>query len=636
MSHNRRAPLPLVLGFTVTLMVAGLNRSSACAASPDEPRPNIVFILADDLGINDLSCYGRKDQPTPHLDRLAQQGMRFTMSYAAQSVCSPTRAALMTGLTPARLHLTTFLPGRPDTPGQLLLHPKIDMQLSRKYKTVAELLKGAGYATACLGKWHLGGQGFLPSDRGFDLYFPGHANTKPSATEGGKGEYELTARAEKWIEDNKDRPFFLYLAHNSPHVTLAAKPELIDKHKEAFNPVYAAMLETLDDCVSRVVAKVDALGLAERTLIVFNSDNGGLHVLEGVHTPATHNTPYRAGKGFYYEGGIRVPLIVRWPGKVKAGAVVDTPVISTDWTPTLLALTGNVAPEKLDGVSLAGLLLRGEPLAPRPLFWHIPHYTNQGSRPSGAIREGDWKLIEHYEDGRCELFNLVRDSGETTDLSAKEPARVADLRGKLEKWRREVGAQENTANPAFNACPWRRLYHDVDPSRIRLDATASAMAAKLETWRKLMNDVLPGRGRTIAPDAGPGPGAILLHARDAKVHGGKLHYEAEPYKDTLGFWTQREDWAEWNFEGPHAGAFAVELLQWCGIGSAGAEVEVTVAGQTLALKVEETGHFQRFVPRTAGTVELEMPGRYTLTVKAKTKPGAGVMDLRRVLLRAAP
>jgi arylsulfatase A-like enzyme len=636
MSINKRGQFRTVLMFAVALLAVVLRGARTGAAPADEPRPNIVFILADDLGINDLSCYGRRDQPTPHLDRLAQQGTRFTASYAAQSVCSPTRAALMTGLTPARLHLTTFLPGRPDTPAQLLLHPKIDMQLSPKEKTIAELLKTAGYATACLGKWHLGGQGFLPTDRGFDLYFPGHANTKPSATEGGKGEYELTARAEKWLEDNKNRPFFLYLAHNSPHVTLAAKPELIAKHREAFNPVYAAMLETLDDCVNRVVAKVDALGLAGQTLIVFTSDNGGLHVLEGVHTPATYNTPFRAGKGFCYEGGLRVPLIVRWPDKVKAGVVVDTPVISTDWMPTLLALAGITAPGKLDGASLAGLLLRGEALAPRPLFWHLPHYTNQGSRPSGAIREGDWKLIEHYEDGRCELFNLVRDPGETTDLSAKEAARVADLRGKLEKWRREVGAQENTANPTFNARPWRRLYHEVDPSRLPAEAKASAMAVKLEAWRKLMNDVLPGRGRNDAPEVGPGPGAILLHARDAKVHGGKLRYEPEPHKDTLGFWTQRDDWAEWEFEAPNAGVFDVELLQGCGKGSGGAEVEVTVAGQTLALKVEETGHFQRFVPRPVGTVKLEKPGRYTLAVKARSRPGAAVMDLRRVLLRAAP
>jgi arylsulfatase A-like enzyme len=635
MSALRRVPLLCARVLAVALALAMLRPAPVAAAPPSAgERPNLVFILADDLGLNDLSCYGRKDQATPRLDQLARQGIRFTASYCAQSICSPTRAALLTGQTPARLHLTTFLPGRPDAPSQLLLHPRINMQLPRSAKTVAELLKPAGYTSACLGKWHLGEQGSLPTDRGFDVYFPGHANTRPSATEGGKGELELTTRAEKFIEENKDRPFFLYLAHNNPHIPLAARPELIAKHKDAFNPVYAAMIETLDDCVGRVVAKVDALGLAERTLIVFTSDNGGLHVLESPHTPATHNTPFRAGKGFCYEGGLRVPLIVRWPGKVKAG-VADTPVISTDWAPTLLEVAGITHAGKLDGISLAGLLTRGEALPPRPLYWHLPHYTNQGSRPAGAIRRGDWKLVEQYEDGRCELFDLAHDRGESTDLAGKEPARVADLRGQLEKWRREVGAQENTANPNFDGRAWRRLYHDVDPSCLPLETTASAMAAKLEPWRAQMNAVLrrpsPADPLTVAP----GPGVILLHAREAKVHGSKLRYEPEPHKDTLGFWTQPGDWVEWEFETANAGLFEVELLQGCGKGSGGAEVEVTVGGQTLAMKVEETGHFQRFVPRTAGTAKLERPGRFTLTVMARSKPGVAVMDLRRIVLRAA-
>ena len=411
----------------------------ALAAEQIPRGPNIVFILADDLGINDLSCYGRTDQPTPNLDRLAKQGTRFTSAYAAQSVCSPTRAALLTGKAPARLHLATFLPGRPDAPSQLLLHPKIAQQLPRSEKTIAALLKTAGYTTACIGKWHLGGTGFLPTNHGFDLYYPGRAQTEPSSTEGGKGEYELTTRAERFIEQNKDRPFFLYLAHNNPHVPLVAKQELIAKHKNAFNPVYAAMIETLDDCVGRLLARLEALGLADNTLVVFTSDNGGLHVLELALTPATFNRPFRAGKGFCYEGGLRIPLIVRWPGKVKEDRVVDAAVISTDWTPTLLAVAGLPLGKEFDGVSLANLLTGTEDLAARPLFWHQPHYTNQGGRPAGAIREGAWKLIEHYEDGACELFNLTQDKGERIDLGPKEPGRVAQMRGKLEKWRRDVG-----------------------------------------------------------------------------------------------------------------------------------------------------------------------------------------------------
>jgi hypothetical protein len=321
---------------------------------------------------------------------------------------------------------------------------------------------------------------------------------------------------------------------------------------------------------------------------------------------------------------------------VKAGVIEDTSVLSTDWLPTLAALAGVDSPKNLDGVSLAGLFTRGEMLSTRLLYWHLPHYTNQGSRPSGAIRHGDWKLIEHYEDGRCELFNLARDVGETTDVSSKEPARVADLRGQLEKWRRDVGAQENSANPKFNGKPWRQLYRDIDTSRLPAETKASTMAMKLDAWRTLMNDVLPRRGPDARASIDPGAGAVMLHARQAKVHGDKLRYESAPQKDTLGFWTQREDWVEWEFEAAAAGVFEVELLQGCGKGSGGAEVEIAVASQTLPLKVEETGHFQRFVPRTAGTVKLEKPGRYTLKVKAKSKPGAAVMDLRRILLRAAP
>ncbi len=234
--------------FSAALMLAVACTGSAWAGDKPAPRRvNIIFILTDDLGINDLSCYGRKDQPTPNLDRLAKQGLRFTNAYAAQPVCSPTRAAILTGKSPARLHVTTFLPGRSDAPSQLLLHPRIAQQLPIGIATLADWLKGAGYATACIGKWHLGGRGSLPTERGFDLYFPGHAHTKPSATEGGKGEYELTTAAEKFIDANKARPFFLYLCHNNPHIPLAAKSSLIEKHKDAFNPVYAAMIETLDD-----------------------------------------------------------------------------------------------------------------------------------------------------------------------------------------------------------------------------------------------------------------------------------------------------------------------------------------------------------------------------------------------------
>jgi arylsulfatase A len=616
----------------LAILASVLLSIAPAASSAQEPgrKPNIVFILADDLGINDLGCYGRKDQPTPNLDKLAKQGLRFTSAYAAASICSPTRAAILTGKAPARLKLTTFLPGRPDAVSQLLLHPAIAQQLPGDARTIAELLRAAGYTSACIGKWHLGGKGAPPTDRGFDLYHPGKALTEPSATEGGKGEYDLTRHAEKFIEDNKTRPFFLYLAHNNPHVQLNAKQALIDKHKDAFNPVYAAMIETLDDCVGRVVAKLDALGLAENTIVIFTSDNGGLHVLETGRTPATYNRPFRAGKGFLYEGGLRIPLIVRWTGHIKPDQTTDVPVISTDWTPTFLALAGVSSKDKYDGVSLAGLFTQGRAPPARPLYWHQPHYTNQGGRPAGAVREGSWKLIEHYENGACELYDLAKDLGEANDLAAKEPGRVADLRGKLEKWRRDVGAQSNSANPKFNAKLWRRLYLDVDSSRLTFEDKAATMAPKLEPWRALMNEVVNAKKKSE-----PGAGAVILHARDAKVHGKKLRYEDPPNKDTLGFWVAKSDWAEWTFDVPNAGVFEVEVLQGCGNGSGGAEIEIAVQGKTLTMKVEPTGHFQRFIPRTIGTLTFDAPGQQTLTLRAKTKPGGAVMDLRRIVLRAA-
>ncbi len=461
------------------------------AAAP--ARPNILLINADDLGINDLGVYGRKDQRTPNLDRLAAEGMRFTTAYCAQPICSPSRAALMTGKTPARLHLTTFLPGRPDTPAQKVLHPKIRMELPLEEKTIAEALKEAGYATAAIGKWHLGGKAFGPDAQGFDRVHAGTPNTTPSATEGGKGEYDLTAAAEAFVTENRERPFFLYLAHNNPHIALAAKPDWIEKHKDAWHPLYAAVIETLDDSVGRLLRKIDDLGLRERTIVVFVSDNGGLHVPEGRDHAATHNTPFRAGKGFLYEGGLRVPLIARWPGRIKAGAVTATPVVNTDLLPTLLELAGRKAPRGLDGRSFAQLLRGQGALARRTLYWHFPHYTNQGGRPAGAVRDGNWKLIEYYDDGALELFDLGRDVSETTNLASQQRARARALRGRLAAWRRLVGAQQNTPNPEADHALYRKLYVDTDVTRLQPAATAQETSAKYAEWRAGMGSVVPKR-----------------------------------------------------------------------------------------------------------------------------------------------
>jgi arylsulfatase A len=483
--------VPFLPACTAMLLAA----SGACAA--DAPaKPNIVFIIADDLGINDLGCYGRKDHKTPHLDKLAAEGMRFTCSYCAQPICSPSRAAILTGKTPARLHLTTYLPGRADVPSQKLLQPKINTQLPLEEITLAEMLKEAGYSTACIGKWHLGGKG--PNQHGFDFVHAGNSDTKPSETEGGKGEYGLTRRALQFIEQNKEKPFFLYLAHATPHIPFAAKPRLIEKYRDAFNPAYAAMMESLDDTVGMIVAKLDELKLAEKTIVVFTSDNGGLHVLESPDSPATYNTPFRAGQGFLYEGGLRVPLIVRWPNQVAAGRTVDTPVINTDWTPTFLEFCGRKAPSPLDGMSIAPLLRGGE-LPPRSLFWHFPHYSEQGNRPGGAIREGDWKLIEHYEDGKLELFNLAQDIGEDHDLAAQESKRASQLKAKLAEWRKAVGAQENRPNPNFDPAWHKRLYEDIDVSMLKPASTAAEMRSTMKEWRAGMYAVLSKMKKSAAP-----------------------------------------------------------------------------------------------------------------------------------------
>lgn len=613
-------------------ILAMLWAAACCPAANAQAttgRPNIVFILADDLGVNDLGCYGRQDHATPRLDALAGEGLRFTSAYCAQPICSASRAAIMTGKSPAQLHLTTFLPGRPDTPAQLLLHPPIEQQLPLAEVTLAETLRAAGYATACVGKWHLGGQGFSPLEQGFEVYHEGRANTEPSATEGGKGEFDLTAKAIEFIDAHRDRPFFLYLAHNNPHIPLRADAARVARHADAYNPTYAAVISTLDESVGKLLDHLDQHGLAKNTLVIFTSDNGGLHVPEGELTPATHNTPFRAGKGFLYEGGLRIPLIVRWPGKVPAGKVVDVPHTNICWYKTLGFYAG-VFPPSAEGAgfehALVNVLHNGErELYNLPLYWHFPHYTNQGGVPGGAIRDGAWKLIEHYEDGRLELFNLMDDPGEAKDVSATHPERVAELRGKLEAWRREIGAQENAANPGFDInLHAKRVAGDI--SRLAPGMSFMEPRKTWTAWRRAMNN---------ESKAQPGSGAIILHARDATVHGEKLLYEKPAHKDTLGYWVNANDWAEWTFTAPTEGIYAVQVLQGCGAGSGGSEVELRVGDSALTFTVEETGHFQRFVPREVGTLRLSGPGPHTLTVRAKSKPNAAVMDLRRITLRAA-
>lgn len=588
-----------------------------------ETPPNIVILFADDLGINDLGCFGRQDQRTPNLDKLAAEGVRFTQAYAAASVCSPSRAALMTGQNPARLKITTFLTGRPDRSSHRLLSAPINLHLPDGVPTLAELLKPKGYASAAIGKWHLGGKGHQPTDHGFAEYFPGRANPGAESPQGGKGELGQADYAAKFIERNKAKPFLLYLAFDNPHIPLAAPAKGIAANAKAFHPTYAALIESLDVACGRVLKALEVHGLAQNTIVIFASDNGGVHISELKESPATYNAPARAGKGYLYEGGIRTPLIIRYPGRL-ASRVITEPVVLGDLVPTLCALAKVPAPAVLDFQDLSPLLFDSKPpagSAQRPLFWHQPHYMNQGGKPGGVVREGDWKLIEQYEDGSLELYNLAKDPSEKNDLAAAEPSRVAALRGKLEAWRRSVGAEATKANPEFDRAAWEDCFTKTDATRLPALPTSEAMRPLLADWRKAMDQ------RAVN-----GPNALIfLEARDAKVKATKLKYEDPAPKDTLGFWVNVEDTASWTFVAPKAGTYRVTVLQGCGKGQGGSLVALDTPQGSCEFTVEETGHFQRFVPREVGKLTL-VAGANTLTVRPIKKAKAAVMDLRRVIL----
>jgi arylsulfatase A-like enzyme len=588
-------------------------------AAAQETPPNFVILFADDLGINDLGCFGRKDQNTPNLDKLAAEGARFTQAYAAASVCSPSRAALMTGQSPARLKITTFLTGRSDRASHRVLAAPINLHLPDGVQTIAQLLKPKGYVSAAVGKWHLGGKGHQPTDHGFDEYFAGKPNPGAESPQGGKGELGQADFAVKFIQQNKSKPFLLYLAFDNPHIPLFAPAKAIEANAKSFHPTYAALVESLDAAVGRVMKALEEQGLAKNTFVVFASDNGGVHISELKESPATYNAPSRAGKGFLYEGGLRTPLIVRYPARI-APTVINEPVVLGDLCPTICALAKVPAPATLDFQDMSPVLFEQKPLN-RPLFWHQPHYMNQGGKPAGVAREGDWKLIEQYEDGSLELYNLAKDPSETTDLAATEPVRVAALRGKLEAWRRSVGAESMKANPNFSRTLWEDCFVKTDVTQLKALPTSEAMRPLLADWRKAMNDATTEGANSL----------IFLEARDAKVKATKMKYEEPPQKDTLGFWVNAEDTASWTFQAPKAGTYRVTVLQGCGKGNGGSVVALDTPQGSCEFTVEETGHFQRFVPREVGKLTL-VAGENTLTVRPVKKAKAAVMDLRRVIL----
>ncbi len=474
--------------FSRALVLASSAALAAAAGGPPRP-PNVIFFLADDLGRQDLGAYGSTFYETPHLDRLAREGARFTDAYAACPVCSPTRASILSGQWPQRSGITDYI-GAPQPKdwkrNTKLLPAAYSDRLALDSPTLAKSLKAAGYATFFAGKWHLGPQGWWPENQGFDhnlggidkggpyggdKYFSPYGN--PRLPDGPPGEHlpdRLAGEAAKFIAANKDRPFFAYFPFYSVHTPLMARPDLQKKYEEKrarlgltekwgregerdvrltqAHAVYAAMVEAMDLAVGKVLAQLDALGLAENTIVIFTSDNGGLSTSEGW---PTSNLPLRGGKGWMYEGGIREPLLVRWPGTVKTGSVIGAPVSSPDFFPTLLEAAGaKPAPGQiLDGVSLVPVL-RGGAAPERAIFWQYPHYGNQGGAPAAAVRRGPWKLIHWFEDDRFELFNVVTDLAEATDLAAREPARVAGLRAELAAWQRTVGAVFPAANPAYD------------------------------------------------------------------------------------------------------------------------------------------------------------------------------------------
>ncbi len=433
-------------------------------------RPNIVFFLIDDLGYGDLGCYGNTFCETPNIDRLAREGMRFTNAYASAPVCSPSRASILTGQWPARLHLTQWIPGVV-YPHKKLRDAASLLHLQTGVPTLAEELRRSGYQTASIGKWHLGGDGYLPEDFGFDVNVAGDLHGRPPSYFGPfhfhnlsgytKDDYltdVLTEKMDAYVRQAAAKgPFFLYMAEYSVHIPLEAKIAMIEKYrrknggKDEPDPVYAAMIESTDLALGSLRATLQRAGVAANTVIILTSDNGGVGFQgRNLHRIA-NNGGLRAGKGFLYEGGIREPLIVRWPGVTRPGSLCDVPAIGADFLPTLAHLArAGAAPQPCDGIDIGGLF-KGENAPTRDtLYWHYPHYSDQGGTPSGAIREGDWKLIEFFEDSHVELYNLALDPGEQYDFASSFAPKAEDLRRKLESWRATVNAAMPTANPDYD------------------------------------------------------------------------------------------------------------------------------------------------------------------------------------------
>ena len=459
--------------------------------TPTQP-PNVLFIVVDDLGYMDISANNPGTfYETPNIDQLVSEGMRFTDAYAAAPVCSPTRASIMTGKYPGRMNTTDWFGApQPETVGdhwtrdKPLLPASYVARLPLEEMTMAEAFREAGYATFFAGKWHLGTEGFYPEDQGFDInkggwerggpygggqYFSPYGN--PRLEDGPNGEHlpdRLASETVRFMTDYQGRPFFAYLSFYSVHTPLMTRPDLASKYEqkretappEAWgeegarevrlvqnHAVYAGMVEAMDQAVGKVLDALVELDLSDHTVVVFMSDNGGLSTSEG---HPTSNLPLRAGKGWLYEGGIREPMLFKWPGVTTPGSVASEPLTSTDLYPTLLEVAGLPIKDEqhVDGVSFVPVLRQRGDLDRDALFWHYPHYGNQGGSPGSAIRSGDWKLIEFFEGGRIELYNLKEDLGERQNLLSSEPVKAEELTARLHAWRQDVDAKLPMPNPA--------------------------------------------------------------------------------------------------------------------------------------------------------------------------------------------
>ena len=481
----RRRDLIKTLGFGAAAATAPAACRVLTVGAGPKRKPSFVLILVDDMGWTDAACLGSKYYETPNIDRLVAQGMRFTNGYAACAVCSPTRAAVMTGRYPARLGVTDWIRARfqggkiPEdkknpseytapNPNQKLACPENALWMELDEITIAEALKPEGYVSCHIGKWHLGADDWHPEKQGFDLniggcdfgqppsYFDPYANPHqgsiPTLEPRKEGEY-LTDRegdeAARFIKEHKDKPFFLYMAHYAVHMPIQGKEDLVEKYKARTptnqkNPTYAAMVESVDQALGRIMAALDEAGVADDTLLIFTSDNGGL-------LGPTDNAPLRAGKGFPYEGGIREPTIIRWPRVVKPGTVSDAPVTSVDYFPTICEAAGAKTPtdRPIDGESLMPLLARTGALKRDAIFWHFPHYRGN-LPPYSIVRAGDWKLIKWYEGTPFELYNLKEDLSEKNDLAEKMPEKVKELSARLTAWLEECSARLPKEKPHAN------------------------------------------------------------------------------------------------------------------------------------------------------------------------------------------